>query len=118
MKKIGIYGGTFDPIHHAHLILAREALEQFELDEVIFIPAALSPHKLGQEPTSPAIRVEMLRAAIKGETRFCLDELELQRPPPSYTIDTVEQFRRRWPDAQLSYCLGSDNLPRLPTPDP
>jgi len=115
LSKIGIYGGTFDPVHHAHLILAREALEHFELDEMIFIPAAVSPHKLGQEPTPPAVRVEMLRAAIAGENRFCLDELELQRPPPSYTIDTIEQLRHRWPDSQISYCLGSDNLARLET---
>jgi nicotinate-nucleotide adenylyltransferase len=115
LRRIGIYGGTFDPVHYGHLILAREALEQFELEEMIFIPAVISPHKLEREPTPPAIRVEMLRAAIAGETLFCLDELELERPPPSYTIDTVEALRRRWPDAEIFYCLGSDNLPRLHT---
>lgn len=115
MRKIGIYGGTFDPIHHGHLILAREALETLALDEIIFVPAAVSPHKLALPPTPAALRVEMLRAAIAGEERFCLDELELQRPPPSYTVETLEEFHRRAPEAELFYLLGSDNLPKLDT---
>ena len=94
LSRIGIYGGTFDPIHYAHLILAREALEQLQLDEIIFVPAALSPHKLEQEPTAAAIRAEMLSAAIRDEPRFSLDELELRRPPPSFAIDTIEAFAR------------------------
>lgn len=114
-KKIGIYGGTFDPIHCAHLILAREALEQLELDQMIFIPAALSPHKLDELPTPAAIRLELLRAAVAGEPRFTIDERELQRPPPSFTIDTVEAFRQVEPDAELFYCLGSDQLAALDT---
>ncbi len=115
VKKIGIYGGTFDPIHHGHLILAREALEKLALDEVIFIPAAVSPHKLEQKTTPAAVRVEMLRAAIAGEAHFCLDELELQRPPPSYTYDTAAELHHRDPERQLFYLLGSDQLPRLHT---
>ena len=70
MKKIGIYGGTFDPIHHAHLILAREALETLGLNEVIFVLAARSPHKPGQLPTSDSIRWKMLEAALDGENGF------------------------------------------------
>lgn len=115
LKRIGIYGGTFDPIHHAHLILAREASEQLHLDEVIFVPAAISPHKLDRSPTESDARVEMLRAAIAGETRLCLDEIELQRPPPSFTIDTIESYVAANPDAEICYLLGSDNLPRLHT---
>ncbi len=114
-KKIGLYGGTFDPIHYAHLILAREALERLGLDRVIFIPAALSPHKIEQEPTDALIRLEMLRAAIKDEARFSIDEMEVNRPPPSYTLDTVEEFRRGNSGAEIYYLLGSDNLPRLDT---
>ncbi|MDQ6623559.1 MAG: nicotinate-nucleotide adenylyltransferase [Verrucomicrobiota bacterium] len=115
MKKIGIYGGTFDPIHHGHLILAREALEKLELEQVVFIPAALSPHKLSAEPTPAALRLEMLHAAIAAEPRFIIDELELQRPAPSYTIETIEEYRRRQPDAEIFYLIGSDNLARLDT---
>jgi nicotinate-nucleotide adenylyltransferase len=114
VRKIGIYGGTFDPIHHAHLILAREAMETLQLEEVIFIPAAMSPHKL-ERPTPAAIRLEMLRAAIEGERRFRVDERELHRPPPSFTIDTIEEFVGAQPEAEIFYFIGSDNLPRLHT---
>lgn len=115
VTKIGIYGGTFDPIHHAHLILAREALEQLKLERVVFVPAAVSPHKLDRAPTAAAVRLEMLQAAVVGEPRFSVDELELQRQAPSFTIDTVEEFRRREPGVQLFYFIGSDNLQKLDT---
>ena len=115
VRKIGIYGGTFDPIHHAHLILAREALEQLELDEVIFVPAAVSPHKVGTQAADAAVRLEMLRAAIDREPGFSIDDRELQRPPPSFTIDTIEQFVAADSACEISYFIGSDNLPRLHT---
>ncbi len=115
VRKLGIYGGTFDPIHNAHLILAREALEQLRLERVIFVPAAISPHKLDQQSAPPALRLEMLRSALEGECCFEVDDLELQRPPPSFTIDTVQELQRREPDAEVFYLVGSDNLPRLQT---
>lgn len=115
VAKIGIYGGTFDPIHHAHLILAREALEKLQLDRVIFVPAAISPHKLNAAPTEAGPRVEMIDAAIAGESCFTVDQLELRRPAPSYTIDTVEELRRRSPDDEFFLLIGSDNLPNLDT---
>ena len=115
MKKIGIFGGTFDPIHHGHLILAREALETLELETVIFIPAAASPHKLEQELTAPDVRLEMLRAAIGSEPDFVFDPMELRRPAPSYTVDTVEALRQRQPDAQFFYLVGEDHVGRLTT---
>lgn len=115
MKTIGIFGGTFDPVHHGHLILARDAFEKLELDELLFVPAALSPHKLGQTPTSADARVEMLRAAIQGEPRFCLDTLELERPAPSYAVDTIEALRIREPAARFVYLIGEDNVARLST---
>lgn len=115
MKRIGIYGGTFDPIHHAHLILAREALETLELTRVVFVPAALSPHKIEYIPAPAVARVEMLAAAIAGEPRFALDEMELHRPSPSFTIDTAEAFSQSKPAAELFYLVGSDNLPLLHT---
>jgi len=115
LRKIGIYGGTFDPIHHAHLILAREALELLELDQVIFVPAAISPHKLDELPTSSEFRLEMLRGALEGEPGFVLDDQELRRPPPSYAVETVEEMARMEPEAKRYYLIGSDNLARLPT---
>jgi len=114
-RKIGIYGGTFDPIHYAHLILAREAAEQMQLDEIVFVPAAISPHKLGETPAPPILRVEMLRAALTGEPLFTIDECELHRPAPSYTIDTVEEMKRRDPEIEIFFLVGSDNLARLGT---
>jgi nicotinate-nucleotide adenylyltransferase len=110
--KIGIYGGTFDPIHHGHLILAREARELFGFEKVIFVPAAGSPFK-SSPAASTHVRLSMLRAAIEGEPGFELDDCELRRPPPSYTIDTIEEIRSRKPAAQICYLIGEDNLPTL-----
>jgi nicotinate-nucleotide adenylyltransferase len=115
LKKIGIFGGTFDPIHHGHVILARDALEQLGLDRVIFVPAALAPHKLGRQPTAAEIRVEMLGAAIEGEPHFGLDPLELERPAPSYTVDTIEALKAREPQAEFVCLIGEDNVAQLPT---
>lgn len=115
MKKIGIFGGTFDPIHHAHLILARDALGQLQLESVIFIPAAISPNKLGQTAAAAEIRLEMVRAAIEGEPRFCLDAMELERPAPSYTVETIEALRAREPNAEFVFLIGEDNVASLPT---
>jgi nicotinate-nucleotide adenylyltransferase len=113
LKKMAIYGGTFDPVHHAHLILARDALETLGVDEVIFVPAAISPLKEGAPIASSESRLAMLRAAVKGESRFSVEDCELRRPPPSYTIDTVEELRGRNSDAAI-YCLvGEDNVARL-----
>lgn len=113
--KIGLYGGTFDPIHHGHLILARTALEEMGLERVVFIPAAVSPHKLENAPAPAAIRWEMVQASIAGEARFAADDLELHRAGPSYTCDTALTYRERFPHAELFYFIGHDNLAKLPT---
>jgi len=113
MKKIGIYGGTFDPIHHAHLILARQARESLGLEMVIFVPAATSPFK-DSPVASMEMRLSMLQAAIEGEPAFVADDCELRRSPPSYTIDTVEQIRQREGGAEIYYLLGQDNIETLP----
>jgi nicotinate-nucleotide adenylyltransferase len=114
LKKIAIYGGTFDPVHHAHLILAREAMETLDLDKVILVPAAISPLKKAAPVASGEVRLVMLQAAIKGEPKFEVDECELLRPPPSYTIDTVEGIRRRERDASIYCLIGEDNVEQLP----
>ncbi|MDQ3626762.1 MAG: nicotinate-nucleotide adenylyltransferase [Verrucomicrobiota bacterium] len=115
MARIGIYGGTFDPIHAAHLILAREALECLQLRRIVFVPAAISPHKLNQKPTPAAVRLEMVQAATRDDADFAIDDRELRRPPPSFAIDTIEEFLREDPDLEIYYLVGSDNLPRLDT---
>ena len=112
MKKIGIYGGTFDPIHHGHLILGRQACEELGLDQLIFVPAALSPFKKAAY-ASGEIRLSMLQAAIVGQKNFLADDCELKRPPPSYSIDTVLQIRDRDPTAELFWLIGADNVSGL-----
>jgi nicotinate-nucleotide adenylyltransferase len=114
-KKIGIYGGTFDPIHHGHLILAREAVESLGLDKVIFVPAAISPHKMARTATAQEVRVEMLQVAVEGEAKFMLDLCEIRRGGTSYTIDTVEEIRQREGAAEYFFLLGDDNLTQLET---
>ena len=113
LKKIAIYGGTFDPVHHAHLILARDALETLGLDEVIFIPAAVSPLKKTAPVASGELRLAMLRAAIKDEPKFAADDCELCRPSPSYTIDTVERVRRLHSVTSIYCLIGEDNVDTL-----
>ncbi len=115
-ERIGIYGGTFDPVHCGHLILARDAVELLGLSRMIFVPAGLSPHKLGRAPGAPGeVRLEMLRAAVAGETVFEVDPCELGRAGPSYTIDTIRTLRARLPGAALHYLIGADNVPELHT---
>jgi len=113
--RLALYGGTFDPIHHGHLLLARDALESLELDRMIFIPAGLSPHKLATSPAPAELRREMLAAALADEPGFELDDSELQRPGPSFAIETVERIRAAHPDAVLYYLIGADNVPELHT---
>jgi len=115
VMKIGLYGGTFDPIHHGHVILAREVREQLELDRVIFLPNIVSPHKLDRIPTAPEIRLEMVRAAVADEPGLEVDDLELRREPPSFTIDTVRHYHSAFPKAELFYFIGADNLAALRT---
>ena len=112
LEKIGIYGGSFDPVHHGHLILARFALEKFVLEKIVFVPTRLSPHKNASVATAEA-RLQMLRSATEAEPQFAVDDCELQRDPPSYTIDTVEKIRQKYPNAHLFLLIGDDNLAGL-----
>ena len=113
--KLGLYGGSFDPIHLGHLILARETRERLGLDRVLFIPAAHSPHKLGTTPTPGEVRREMLAAALADEPGFALEECDLHRAGPSFAIETVRELRGRWPDAEFFYLIGHDNVAKLHT---
>ena len=113
-ERIGLFGGSFDPVHHGHLLLAQDALEQLSLDRLFFIPAAINPHKLDAAPqASPRLRLEMLREATRVQPLFSIDTLELEREGPSFTIDTVDAFRSRFAGAQIFLLLGEDNLPKL-----
>lgn len=112
--RIGIFGGTFDPVHLGHLILAEQCREQGRLDQVLFVPAARPPHKEERALSPFAQRVEMLSLAIAGHPMFRVDELEKDRPGPSYTVDTLETIHCRHPDAELFLLIGSDTLQDLP----
>lgn len=114
-RRVGIFGGTFDPVHQGHLLLAEQCREQAQLDQVWFVPAARPPHKADQALTPFAQRVEMLALATAGHPAFRIEELERDRPGASYTVDTLETLHARHPDHELFLLLGSDCLPDLPT---
>jgi nicotinate-nucleotide adenylyltransferase len=113
--RVGVFGGTFDPVHYGHLILAEQCREQARLDEVWFVPAARPPQKEERAVTRFDRRVEMLALALAGNPTFRVQELENERPGPSYTADTLAELRRRHPGAELFLLLGSDSLVDLPT---
>lgn len=113
--KIGLFGGTFDPIHHGHLIMAREAREVLGLDEVIFVPARISPHKLGTHPVPPEARCEMVAAAVAGEEGFGWSDCEARREGPSFAIDTVRHIGAARTGAEFFFFIGSDNVAALHT---
>jgi nicotinate-nucleotide adenylyltransferase len=112
--KLGLYGGSFDPVHLGHLLVARAAHEELGLDRVVFIPAAQSPFKPGHLPTPGATRAMMLRMALQGLPWASLDLLEIERGGVSYTVDTLRHFRSAQPDAELFYLIGGDHAPSLP----
>ena len=114
-KRIGILGGTFNPIHVGHLLIAQDALEQGELDCVRFIPTALPPHKHADHLATAAQRLAMVRLAIRGDDRFALDDLEIKRGGKSYSVDTLTELRRREPEAQFYFIIGGDSLAELHT---
>ncbi|MEW4531168.1 MAG: nicotinate-nucleotide adenylyltransferase [Maioricimonas sp. JB045] len=113
--RLGIYGGTFDPVHYGHLIAADQFREQCELDQVLFVPAGKPPHKQTREITAGKQRVEMLKLAVAGDPRFGVSTIELDRDEPSFTLDTLGQLRREQPDAELYFLMGADSLAEFPT---
>ena len=108
--KLGIFGGSFDPIHVGHLILADYAREAAELDQVIFIPAAQSPLKPDGPNAKDRQRVEMTQLALGGNEQFILSKMEIERDGVSYTVDTLETMRVENPEAELFLIVGSDSL--------
>ncbi len=114
MTRVGLYGGTFDPIHVGHLIVARAVREQLELDRVVLIPSARPPHKQTTELTDASHRLAMARLAVKGEDGLEASDCEVKRTGPSYTIDTVTAFRERLgPQAEVIWLIGADTLGEL-----
>ena len=114
MERIGLFGGSFDPVHHGHLLVAQAACEELELARLFFILAAQSPFKPEATPGPATTRLRLLRLALAGQSRYEIDEQELNRGGVSYTIDTVRDNTRRFPQAQLFYLIGADHIPQLP----
>ncbi len=114
MKRIGLFGGTFDPIHYGHLRLAEEAREFAQLDQVLFVPAARSPFRLEEPLTEAKHRLAMVRLAIASNPAFAVSEMEIQRGGISYTIETVEALQGEYSEAELFLILGADSLQGFP----
>lgn len=112
--RLGLFGGSFDPIHLGHLLVAQAALEELNLDRLYFIPASQSPFKPGIHPAPAAHRTRMLRMALAGRSEYGVDELELHRAGVSYSVDTVREYQRRHPTANLYWLIGADHVPTLP----
>jgi nicotinate-nucleotide adenylyltransferase len=112
--RLGLFGGTFDPIHLGHLILAEQCREACKLDRVWFVVAGAPPHKRNDR-TAVAHRLEMARIAIAGQTSFAVSEIETTRPGPHYSVETLEAVRRDQPDDDLFFLIGADSLADLPT---
>ena len=112
--RIGLFGGTFDPVHYGHLLLAECCREQCRLDQVWFLPAAVSPHKQHYQPAPAEDRVAMLQLAIGGHEAFAVSRLEIDRGGVSYTVDTLSELKQQHPDGEWFFLLGSDSLTDLP----
>ncbi len=108
MKKVGIFGGTFDPIHHGHLITAQSVREIRKLDKIIFIPAYISPHKTNVKTSSPEDRLNMIKISIEGVDFFEVSDYEIKKHDVSYTVDTLREFKKFYDEIEL--IIGYDNI--------
>ncbi len=114
-NRLGIFGGTFDPIHLGHLLIAEELMFRLSLDRVLFLPSNLPPHKTGQSVGPNDDRMVMLRAALEGNPRFEISTVDMDRPGLSYTADSIEILGGSYPQSELYFLMGQDSLRDLPT---
>lgn len=112
-KRVGLYGGSFDPVHNGHLAAARESIKTAQLDEVWFVPAYISPFKRDYVQTSAEHRIAMLNLAIEGESQFRISTADLERGGVSYTIDTIRNFNAEYPEIEFLFIIGADSLATL-----
>lgn len=112
--KIGILGGTFNPIHYGHLILGEQVLGQLGLDRVIFVPTFLPPHKSDKDVISAKHRLKMIQLAVKANKHFAVSDIEMLRKGKSYTVDTLRQIKKKFPSADLFFICGSDLVNEIP----
>ena len=113
MERIGIFGGSFDPVHLGHLLVAQAAVEELGLDRLFFIPAAQSPFKPENHASPAAERLRLLRLALAARADCEVDEVEIRRGGVSYTIETLRDYANRFPRAELFYLIGADNAAKL-----
>ena len=111
--KIGLFGGSFDPVHVGHLLIAQAALEEVGLRQLFFVPAAQSPFKLDRQAAPAAVRLQLLRLALAGQTHCTVDDQEIQRGGISYTVDTLRAYAKKFPAANFFYLIGADNVSQL-----
>jgi nicotinate-nucleotide adenylyltransferase len=111
--KLGILGGSFDPVHLGHLLVAQAAAEELGLDRLFFIPAAQSPFKPESRPAPASVRLQLLRLALAGRANWEIDEQEIRRGGVSYTVGTLRDYRKRFSKAQLFYLIGADHAAKL-----
>jgi nicotinate-nucleotide adenylyltransferase len=114
MTRIGIFGGSFDPVHLGHQLVAQAAREELQLDRVFFVPAAQSPFKPERQLAPAKVRSAMLRLALAGKTWAEVDTQEIDRGGVSYSVDTVSNFRERFEDGDFFYLIGADHVSQLP----
>ena len=115
IRKIGILGGTFDPIHMGHLVLAEQVKEKLKLDQVIFIPCFSPPHKRGRKLSPAKDRFHITRLAVDGNPFFLVSDIELKRKGFSYTVDTLRQLKNLYPNSKIYFLTGSDALNEIHT---
>jgi nicotinate-nucleotide adenylyltransferase len=113
-ERLGLFGGSFNPVHLGHLLAAQAAQEELDLTRLFFIPAAQSPFKPQSPAVPPRARLRLLRLALAGRPEWAIDEQETMRGGVSYTIDTVRAYSSRYPNAELFYLIGADHVPELP----
>ena len=113
MARIGIMGGTFDPIHNGHLMLAKQAMGEYDLDEVWFMPSGHPPHKKDHAVTDANTRAEMVRLAIRGFSRFVCSEFEITRSGNTYTAQTLTLLKQEYPEDTFCFIIGADSLYQL-----
>jgi len=112
--RMGVLGGTFNPVHLGHLIIAQDALEHFELSKVVLVPCAQPPHKSATHLAPARHRLAMLETAIEGDLRLEVSDIEIQRGGTSYTVETMRHMAAAHPGVELYFIIGSDSLPELP----
>lgn len=115
MARIGLFGGTFDPVHTGHIALAEQAMTEFDLDEIIFLPAGNPPHKTNSEITEKMHRFRMVELAIKGKAHFSVSDYEIRQEAPSYSYLTVGHFNKLYPGDEIFFIVGGDSFRNFPS---